>query len=283
MPLLTKAERAAAQVRRRRRIGLTRRKRKRVPAQRDPRGLQRDYARALIRFIARTMEAIQPALDRLPGLIESAAREREDVGEVSTMNALLNEIADELKDGIANPELASLATRFGRDTISFQKRQFDKQIRATLGVDLLMADQSVPAILDGFVSEQVEFMRDLGDKLVRDIRGSATRAIRQGTRASDVAKEIQKRHGIARNRARLIARDQIATLNGEVNRARQRELGIDKFVWRTVGDERVRDDHEVRDGEIYSWSNPPNGEIPGQPINCRCTAEPVISGIESAV
>jgi len=82
---------------------------------------------------------------------------------------------------------------------------------------------------------------------------------------------------VSRRRAKLIARDQIGKLNGRINASRLTSIGIDKFIWRTSKDERVRPDHRKREGKIYEFSNPPNGEIPGTPINCRCFAEPVIS------
>ena len=42
------------------------------------------------------------------------------------------------------------------------------------------------------------------------------------------------------------------------------------FEWNTMGDERVRPTHEVRDGKIYNWDN---AEIvPGEEPGCRCWA-----------
>ena len=45
------------------------------------------------------------------------------------------------------------------------------------------------------------------------------------------------------------------------------------YIWRTVGDNRVRSEHAVRDGKTFSWDNPPDGGHPGEAPNCRCTAE----------
>ncbi|MCC7305332.1 MAG: hypothetical protein IT558_03625 [Alphaproteobacteria bacterium] len=43
-------------------------------------------------------------------------------------------------------------------------------------------------------------------------------------------------------------------------------------VWRTVGDNRVRESHRDLEGTIRSWQDDPD---PGEEINCRCWAEPV--------
>ncbi len=52
------------------------------------------------------------------------------------------------------------------------------------------------------------------------------------------------------------------------------------YVWRCVGDERTRSEHEERDGEVFSWDEPPEGGHPGEDFGCRCLAlpyKPVVS------
>lgn len=46
------------------------------------------------------------------------------------------------------------------------------------------------------------------------------------------------------------------------------------YIWRTRGDNKVRSRHAERDGQVFSWDNPPPGGHPGEDYNCRCTAEP---------
>lgn len=47
------------------------------------------------------------------------------------------------------------------------------------------------------------------------------------------------------------------------------------YIWRTVGDRKVRDEHAARDGQRFYWSAPPDGEHPSEDYNCRCWAEPL--------
>lgn len=51
-----------------------------------------------------------------------------------------------------------------------------------------------------------------------------------------------------------------------------------RYVWRAQRDERVRPSHRVRDGRIFSWSNPPDTGHPGEDYNCRCEAIPYVEG-----
>ena len=81
----------------------------------------------------------------------------------------------------------------------------------------------------------------------------------------------------AEKHVRLIARDQVSKLNGQLNRARQVSAGIEKFVWRTQRDPRVRDAHEAIDGGVFSWTDgAPEIGFPGEPIQCRCYGLAVI-------
>jgi SPP1 gp7 family putative phage head morphogenesis protein len=71
----------------------------------------------------------------------------------------------------------------------------------------------------------------------------------------------------------------VAKLNGKLTESRQRDIGVEGYIWRTVGDERVRETHESVDGDYYSWDNPPSetdGNAPGEDYQCRCWAEPVL-------
>ena len=46
----------------------------------------------------------------------------------------------------------------------------------------------------------------------------------------------------------------------------------EKYIWVTVGDDKVRPEHEALDGEIRTWYDTPH---PGEAYGCRCHAESV--------
>lgn len=61
--------------------------------------------------------------------------------------------------------------------------------------------------------------------------------------------------------------------------------GVNSYIWRTEGDDRVREWHAELDGTVQSFNSPPvgggtaEGDIgsPGEGINCRCIAEVIIA------
>ncbi|MFA7257672.1 MAG: minor capsid protein, partial [Kiritimatiellales bacterium] len=77
----------------------------------------------------------------------------------------------------------------------------------------------------------------------------------------------------AKNRARLITRDQNNKLVGSMNEARHKSVGGEEYRWSTSRDARVRSKHAMLDGKIFRWDSPPSEGHPGQAIQCRCTAK----------
>lgn len=171
-------------------------------------------------------------------------------------------------------QLEERIREFGRRTSTYQKSQLQKQIRAQLSVEVPLRDAGVGQKLADWTTENVALIKSLPSETFDRIERIVLSGINDGRRWEEIAGDIEKRFDVARSRAALIARDQVGKFYGAVNRARQNELGITHFRWRTSQDERVRPEHAAREGKRFSWDDPPEDGTPGQPINCRCTAEP---------
>jgi SPP1 gp7 family putative phage head morphogenesis protein len=272
-------------------LGLAARRR-RQPRMLPPDLIEQEYGARILAYVARTRAAFEPLLAELPGLLADAARERErrDAGEGARIRALIEAARQRLSSAIGASELEQLAHEFSNRTSKWNREQLIKQTRAAFGIDVIGQDRKLGAIVEGFVAENVELIRNIPVKLADDIGSAALRAVTSGTLHGDLARELEERFGVARNRAQLIARDQVGKLNGQINVARQRELGCTRYIWRTVHDRRVRGapggaypnarpSHSSRDGKVFSYDQPPEGGNPGEAILCRCYAEPVLSDI----
>lgn len=139
------------------------------------------------------------------------------------------------------------------------------------------ADPTVGYVLQqAWARENVGLIKSVDTDFFDDLAVKVTEAVTKGTSTQALAELIQTRTGVAEGYAARIARDQIAKLNGKVVQQRQQGLGVKRYRWRTVGDERVRDTHRAHDGKIFEWSKPPPGTgHPGHDYNCRCFAEPI--------
>lgn len=97
----------------------------------------------------------------------------------------------------------------------------------------------------------------------------------QGLRVEEIRGLIQERFGVSESRADLIARDQTLKLNAQMTRENYKRANVNKYVWTTTRDERVREEHAELDGQVFSFDDPPEPGNPGEDFQCRCTAFPV--------
>ncbi len=251
-----------------------------MPLAPEQRLIQVEYFRDLARILKSARLTLNPLLDELPQLAKSAALDRRDIGEGHTAAQLIEQarIAFEQSFSISNLEFyMETVEKHGRKTSAAQLRALRRQTKAALGVDIFIPETGVPAMLDGFIAENVSLIKSIPEKMFSDIESIVTRGFQRGTLTRDMAKEIQGVHKTTRRRAQLVARDQIASLNGQINQKRQQNIGVKEYIWRTSRDDRVRPLHANREGDKFKWSDAPSDGHPGEPVNCRCTAEPVLS------
>jgi SPP1 gp7 family putative phage head morphogenesis protein len=264
-------------------------RRRAIPKQQPPRLIERAYAAALAKLVSaeRVKHAFAPLLQELPRLLESARAERgdalhTDAGQGKRIRELVNQARDKLRAQVHPNEIDRLAQQFATQTSTYQRVQLNRQTQAALGVDVFHNDQGLAQRFESFAAENVALITDLPERIAANVEKVTTRvlaATETATLNGDLAEQLNKEFGFGERRSEIIARDQIGKLYGQVNATRQQDLGITKFVWRTSEDERVRPEHEALDGQTFSYDDPPDEGLPGEPILCRCSAEPVFDDI----
>lgn len=186
--------------------------------------------------------------------------------------------------------------------------EIQRVIKEMFGIDARQYEPWLKSTLSSFTKENISLIKDLTAKTEKDIFGLIQRDIKQGKRVETIKKELFTGTNLkpgyfnsVKTRAELIARDQVGKLNGQLSRMRQKEIGIDFYIWRTSDDERVRESHRVLDDKVCSWNDPSvyadtvedatNGKWksrasiggyigePGEDYQCRCYAEPVFDTI----
>jgi SPP1 gp7 family putative phage head morphogenesis protein len=229
--------------------------------------------------------AEQVAQDVLPAAISAKAQMmRDDLNWFERAMRTLRDIADGLIDGLQSSWREAFETEDERN-----KRKFNEGLRSALGIDLgaVIQAEGIGNTIDAAVLRNVSLVRGLSQDVARRLSSKLLDALTRGLNNRELEKIITTEFGIARRRAKLIARDQAASFNGDLNRIRQQAMGVTEYVWSTSLDERVRGNpegrypnarpsHWDREGKTFKWSSPPSDGHPGQPINCRCTTRAVI-------
>lgn len=280
-----------------RRLSGARRHRPRpLPKPRTPVAIQSAFF-AVLRAQVRAAGALIRArlFPALPGLVAQAGR-RGDAGGLRA-DAWQDDLGD-LVDGIAedlfatgtNDRVAAAARDTGKRISAKQRDDLRRQFAAQFGFDpLTLPEPWLAKAIDGFARENVDLITTVEEDLLGQVRSSVTNGVRIGRRHEDIAKDLEDRLGVSESRAALIARDQVLKFQGDLNRTRQQALGLARYTWRTAGDDRVRDEHHALNRKVCSWTDPPlavrvkgGGLEPGHPgdaVNCRCTAEPVLDDL----
>ncbi len=262
-----------------------------LPSTEVPRTLERQYLRELLELLRKARDLVRERL--LPEIGQVLRQANPDVVDAALVVDDWVEILSRQIDGIrieygrrVQPEeFVDVARRAGWRTVDLNRMRTAQQLRVLLGLDVLR-DPPLEETVRSFTRENVGLIRTIPERYFQEIESAVIRNARAGVRASALAAELEERFDVAESRAALVARDQTNKLSGEVTRIRHKALGVTSYIWRTSRDDRVRPGHALLEGQICEWAeapvvDPASGRRahPGGDIQCRCTAEPVIPGI----
>jgi SPP1 gp7 family putative phage head morphogenesis protein len=249
-----------------------------------PEAAERRYEKALRQRMTRlhelTKRLLLPALQQAATDLGTRADDDEDAARsVKRLWRAVKGIRIEWEQSVDDRQLEQLAGKVGSEVSAVGKEGLRSQIKAVLGLDPLLGDKPAAAQLANFRQANVELIKSIDQRYLNEVNGIVQRGLQAGTRPETLAREIDKRYQVGLSRATLIARDQLGKLAGQLDRIRQTDLGIKRYIWRTSKDERVRDEHAEREGQTFSWDDPPEGEHPGEAVQCRCVASPAIEDL----
>jgi SPP1 gp7 family putative phage head morphogenesis protein len=193
----------------------------------------------------------------------------------------LSKAFDNLRNRYANitREAESVASAFVTSSDATNKRKFYSTLQSAFGVNVqsLVQQENLGDILIAKTRENVALIQSIPDEFLKKVETIVFEGTTQGSRTTSMIKELQHIGKVTENRARLISRDQTSKMNSSLNQQRQQNLGVEEYIWRTAEDDRVRPDHASKDGKTFRWDKPPKDTgHPGEDIQCRCIAQPLI-------
>ena len=152
------------------------------------------------------------------------------------------------------------------------------------GIDLAGYLRNSPNItekVNAMTSANVQLIKSIRSQYLDKVQNAVTQALVGGSLNKDLTTQIKALGQTTEKRAAFIARDQSSKLNAALTQARHEDLGIKNYMWSTSGDERVRESHAEKDGQIFEYANPPvDTGHPGHDFNCRCVQIPVFDEVQ---
>ncbi len=167
-----------------------------------------------------------------------------------------------------------------------------RQFKRVLGVDVLAAEPWLADEVAAFTRENVKLIESVADEGLADVEQMVMRNVKAGAGPGRIRQQLEETFDLSRSRADLIARDQTTKFHARLSRLRLQGQGVDRYRWQTSQDQRVRDTHRHLNGTLQNFNRPPvtvtsgrrAGERnnPGEDIQCRCWAEPLIEDLIAA-
>lgn len=263
-------------------------KQKQVTAQpvKSLKGLELQYQRELMSIGRALAKAVKNEV--LPMLKAEQDTYVTD-GLATNLAAVFNRLNREFTGTATLSFARQTANKFVSKTEKQNKKRFDKSVKAATGVDLgsILSVENLEEFTEMNIANNVSLIKSLPEEYLKSVETIVTKGVTSGARFSTIEKQITARLGSANSklsgRIKTIARDQISTINSQISLRRSQALGIEKGIWRTAEDERVRKAHEELNGKEYVlakglYSSSAQKHIqPGEEINCRCSFSPVIN------
>ena len=252
-----------------------------------PHRVEDQYNRWVLRRIRAMNKMVEQALiaelRKLKPEIDERAKERgrRVDTEATTTNALMQTLNTTKHRWGANR--ASRVERkqlelFAKNVDSVATANMERQVLSVLSIDAGFNHGPTAALHRRWVTENVKLIKTVDARYFAQLEAEIRQGVAEGRTTKYLTEQIQQRGHVSRTNATRIARTEIGKLNSRITQQRHEDVGITQYAWRTVGDERVRDEHAELEGTTHKWSEAPAEGHPGTPIQCRCYPEPLISG-----
>lgn len=251
-----------------------------------PQSVEREFQRVTDAYLKLFFRILKKYL---PEIREAAVEEeiRQDSLDdlVSIIRKVFLNMGIELEKVLSVFDLRRKLNLMANMTRKLSIREWKRAVHALLGINILddyYLGEFYREALRQWVDSNVNLISTIPKNLLGQMENIVLDGFLNGRTTAAIVKEIEKVYGIGKRHARLIARDQLAKLNGELARLQQTDAGVTEYIWSDSGDVRVRDSHKHLNGKRFSWDAPPVVDArtgrrchPGEDYQCRCVALPV--------
>lgn len=177
-----------------------------------------------------------------------------------------------------------------KDSIKSYIEELSSRIERLTGSSVKWRNGHYEQYIKSFVYNVNRSMNKFKTEEVEKIRKKISQAMIEDNISDDeLEKIVEHEIEVAKSRAKMIADGESRQIKSSILKKKSLEAGIDKYIWRTKGDEKVRPankyqaragwNHRYLDGKLCSFSNPPITNFvtmgtasAGEDFNCRCEA-----------
>lgn len=261
-----------------------------------PISAERELARDFLEVSSIIRKTSKPFIDRIIAIYGAWAQEnvRMDarINLQDAIGIILEEYGDAISGEIDVEKITDRVNRTARYARGISVRDWKALVKNAVNLEISepFYMETTEDLINKWVYESVQNITSYPQEYLGKIQEIITWGYTTHQPMVNVYRRIEKLTGDTRAHAKMIARDQMGTLNSRMTRYEHESMGVSKYKWVTKRDSRVRECHRELDGHIFDWNNPPamwyrtmsRGIVytgrycnPGEDYGCRCCASPV--------
>lgn len=256
-----------------------------------PEGAERELQRiswAYLRLVNEVVKKYMPAIRKAAAAEREKNRRQDDAGDLmQAIQKSFQSMGEELERKTSSFGLRKKLEDLANLTRKLSIQEWKRTVHETLGLDIMddyYLGEFYRQALQEWIDQNVSLIKSIPQEALSEMHSIVSQGFKTGATLTSIEKEIRNTYHVKRSSAKLLARDQIAKLNGQLTKQQQTDAGVNEYIWSTSGDSRVRETHKKLDGKKFRWDDPPVVTPPGKPVRrchpgedyqCRCVALPV--------
>lgn len=254
-----------------------------IPSIEPPHVIEVEYRMSLWPLVRAVHDEIKTSV--LPAYEEAWASRQDGLDRVDQTDPKIRVAISKLfarsRAAMPDSKIRAEATQAGNATDKRHKGTFYRGVSRKVGLNVSAAEPWRDKAIKDWVAQNTTLIKSVRDTVATGVQRDIVEALSKGTRPEVLRDRwiktgIPVEFGTLEGRMRVIARDQVGKLNGQLSEQRQRGLGVKRYTWRTNIDGRERPHHHARNGQVFPWDSPPSDGHPGIPVSCRCSPEAIL-------
>lgn len=260
-----------------------------------PISAERECMRGSLAYANMVIQATQPVINRIMRGYEDPETYRQDAAGdfITSMRGMRMAVAERLsKKTGAMAALEKQYSKSGHMAKNHSIKDWNDQVKDALGFEVNTGyyEDNMENMIQQWIHENVSKIQSIPNEYLAEVESIIRWGYETRQPKVNVYRRLEKLVGLTQEKAKMIARDQLGTLNAQMTRFEHESAGVGKYKWITKRDSRVRDCHRALHGTVHKWDEPPamwymtksrgivyTGRFcnPGEDFGCRCTASPV--------
>lgn len=256
-----------------------------VPPTKFPTAATVTYERALLKMVNQLgFEALKLFDKHLANeLIRADAITFRSDGIFDGLKKMFQSLKKKASEFFSAHKLERVAKQFVKNVNRVNLRNLERQAKVK-GINLVQTEPWVKDFMENHITDNVGYIKNIEEDMYERIENVVNEHVEKGSAAKTIRESIMEQTDICKSRAQFLAVDQAGSILGQMTAERHQRIGINRFVWDTSSDERVRDTHRELDGKVFAYDFPPivgsRVVLPGEDYRCRCVALPVFDDEE---